>query len=336
MTRLGFIGLRTSEEFLQSLDADLFYAAVGKNTGNLLFTRAVQKQLAADLQHVGFDFDPVQLRAEFDGLVIAAANWVSERDDFGFLADLIEQANIPCVIIGLGAQAGLDRSIPAVHEGTVRMLRAISERSDLISVRGAFTADVLAHSGIHDVNVTGCPSIYWHCRRDFQIDKPAKILGHDVAIHSTRYFVPGRDDPADVHQNLYRYALRSDSSIIYQSEIPELTLSVLGSDRIDGFDEDRLAHYYAADDWSALSDYLSKRSLTYLDVDAWISRMKAFDFVIGTRLHGTVASLLAGTPAMLIAHDSRTSEVAEFAGMPVATSLEVASIETRSRPCTRG
>ena len=207
MTRLGLIGLNTSAEFLRALNADRFYDAVGYNTGNLLFTRAVQKHLAAELVHVGFEFEPAQLRTEFDGLVIAAANWVNHRDDFGFLADLIEEADVPCVVIGLGAQAGLDGPIPPVHEGTVRMLHAISEHSDLLSVRGAFTADVLAHYGVHNVSVTGCPSLYWHCRGDFRLDKPAKSLGDDVAIHSTRYFVPGVDDPADLQQNLYRYAL---------------------------------------------------------------------------------------------------------------------------------
>ena len=39
------------------------------------------------------------------------------------------------------------------------MLRAISERSNLLSVRGAFTADLLARYGVHNVSVTGCPSI---------------------------------------------------------------------------------------------------------------------------------------------------------------------------------
>ena len=83
-----------------------------------------------------------------------------------------------------------------------------------------------------------------------------------MAIHSNRYSVPGRDDPADVHQNLYQDALRSDSSNVYQSELPELALSVLGRDRVDRVDEDRLVEYYGADDWSALSQYLTKNSLT--------------------------------------------------------------------------
>src|SRR5690606_5628291 len=34
------------------------------------------------------------------------------------------------------------------------------------------------------------------------------------------------------------------------------------------------------------------------------------------RFHGNVAALMAGTPAMLLAHDSRTRELAEYHQMP--------------------
>jgi len=40
------------------------------------------------------------------------------------------------------------------------------------------------------------------------------------------------------------------------------------------------------------------------------------DFVAGTRLHGVIAALLAGTPAVLLTHDSRTREMARQAGLP--------------------
>ena len=39
-------------------------------------------------------------------------------------------------------------------------------------------------------------------------------------------------------------------------------------------------------------------------------------FAYGTRFHGNVAALLGGTPAHLLAHDSRTLELAEYHRMP--------------------
>jgi hypothetical protein len=37
---------------------------------------------------------------------------------------------------------------------------------------------------------------------------------------------------------------------------------------------------------------------------------------VGTRLHGSVAAILGGTPALMVAHDSRTLEVADYHGIP--------------------
>jgi len=51
-------------------------------------------------------------------------------------------------------------------------------------------------------------------------------------------------------------------------------------------------------------------------VEAWIAAMAERDFVIGTRFHGAMAALLAGTPALVICHDSRTTEMCRFLGVP--------------------
>ena len=38
--------------------------------------------------------------------------------------------------------------------------------------------------------------------------------------------------------------------------------------------------------------------------------------MFGTRLHGAIAGLLAGTPAVLVTHDARTAEMARQASVP--------------------
>ena len=68
MNRLGFIGVRTLDEFLRTLDAERFYAAVEEIPATCSSPVPCKKQVAVDLEPVGFDFDPAQLRAEFDGL----------------------------------------------------------------------------------------------------------------------------------------------------------------------------------------------------------------------------------------------------------------------------
>lgn len=48
----------------------------------------------------------------------------------------------------------------------------------------------------------------------------------------------------------------------------------------------------------------------------WIESMKRQRFAFGSRLHGNIAALLAGTPAHLLAHDTRTLELAEYHCIP--------------------
>jgi len=44
--------------------------------------------------------------------------------------------------------------------------------------------------------------------------------------------------------------------------------------------------------------------------------LSTFDFCIGSRIHGVIVSILAGTPALLIAVDERQVEIAKFYHIP--------------------
>ena len=58
------------------------------------------------------------------------------------------------------------------------------------------------------------------------------------------------------------------------------------------------------------------RTRFYVDPWPWIEDLQGFDFSFGTRIHGTIAALLAGTPAVVLAHDSRTLELARYFDIP--------------------
>jgi polysaccharide pyruvyl transferase WcaK-like protein len=44
--------------------------------------------------------------------------------------------------------------------------------------------------------------------------------------------------------------------------------------------------------------------------------MRETDFVFGSRIHGSIAAVLSGTPSYLLAHDARTLELARYFDLP--------------------
>jgi hypothetical protein len=54
----------------------------------------------------------------------------------------------------------------------------------------------------------------------------------------------------------------------------------------------------------------------FLDPAPWIEYLRDFDFSFGTRIHGSIAAVLAGTPTVVLAHDSRTLELARYFEIP--------------------
>ena len=53
-----------------------------------------------------------------------------------------------------------------------------------------------------------------------------------------------------------------------------------------------------------------------VDPVTWISELRSYDFAYGTRIHGNIAALLAGTPSVVLVHDSRTLELSRYFELP--------------------
>jgi hypothetical protein len=301
--------------------ADELIRRCGMNTGNLLFTTAVMRQIAYRQAEAQLTFDPDDVNERFDQVVIPAANWLNERFDyFAQLASLIEPLTIPVVLIGIGAQASADRELPRVPDGTVRLMRAIADRCVSIGARGEFTRDVLRAYGITNVEVIGCPSLYWHGSHRPVVRKRNGSLR--LVMGATGFagsaFADDRVPATRLRQReLYRFAHREGAAFVYQSERPEIDLLVWPDEVAwDDTLRDTVLWYYSAPTLQDWISYVRTHGRCFLDAEDWIAAMGQYDFYLGSRLHGAVAALQAGTPACLLTHDSRTIELAHFAGIP--------------------
>lgn len=328
------------------LEAAHAYRGVGTfstNTGNLLFQDAVYRTLTGpDTELVvdslgaerrGIDQAYIdRVNAEFDLVVLPLAN--AFRDDFVTpltrLTSVIEGLRIPVVVTGIGAQLPLDgdprAAGPTVDEATVGFVRAVLERSQSIGVRGEITRDYLTHLGFDAdrIDLVGCPSLHLApgavvAPRTARLDREAR-----VALNLTPS-VPAARELLELNHSRY-------PNLTYLAQDNETLGLLLWGEEFTAPPgmPGTLDHYLCVED----------KVRVIIDPAPWVEYLASQDFACGTRIHGNVAALLAGRPALALAHDSRTLELCRFHGIPFlelaadgtsgGTSLDAADLAERA------
>lgn len=282
--------------------------ASGNNFGNMLFTNAVYKQVKhAELVRKGAN------NAPYDAMLIPAANWINERSDYGELADFLYKQDVPVSIVGLGAQLQKIDNIDLISEGTKRFLQVASELTTSIGVRGDFTKNILNELGIKNVSVLGCPSLFTHLKvpeiRDVNDSSDVKL-----SLGGTRYLLAkgNFNKKNDIQRKLYQFAVQTNSPMFYQSEGFEIKL--MARESVEG--DMQLASEYYSTSPDRLSKYLRDFGRYHTDINHWMIDSMKTDLYVGSRIHGVIASMLAGTPGVLISHDERTRELAKSMSIP--------------------
>jgi hypothetical protein len=300
--------------------ADLLRAS-GNNTGNLLIGNAIKRHLKAELTHGDLTQDWGEIKRRFDCIVIGASNYLCPGFDFEQYASFLEGVDLPCVVIGLGAQAPNYGCRVDIPEGTQRMVKALSKRCTSMGVRGYFSAATLIEMGIKNVRVIGCPSMFWTCRPTLSFTRRTATNALAVALNGSANVVRHAANAAaakkiEVHlarlsfENGYRYVLQNEQEMME-----------IATGRGPACDEPTIRtlmeQYGVPYMWPEAFVAAVKRHMTcYSSVDTWFDDMKHFDFAVGSRFHGCLMALLAGTSAQMLVHDARTLEMCELMGIP--------------------
>ncbi len=303
-------------------EASLARNVFAGNTGNLLFTQSVHQVLSVPGTEVvsdGYVNDRVdatpevveRINEEYDAFVIPLAN--AFRSTFLVelrrLTDLIRRLDIPVVVVGVGAQtvAKAVELPPEVREDTAAFLRAVLDRSAKVGVRGEVTQRCLAALGFGDdhVEVIGCPSLF--------------TPGLTAPVHK-------RVEALTTESRLAANATLTQSRmgrIMQRSAAAYPQLTYVAQTRVE------LRHLLWGEPVPGDFDpsmptsvdhplYRADRIRMFVDPTTWYAFMREQEFAFGTRLHGNIAALVAGTPAFLLTFDSRTTEVAEHHAIPHA------------------
>jgi hypothetical protein len=290
---------------------------IGDNVGNLLFSYAVQRTLStpettiqvARLNHAR-TLGPAEIDERFDHVVIPLANAFRKRflPNLDAMTETIEKLSIPVTVVGVGVQSAVGERVRAprqVGEAVTRFMRAVLDRSPSIGVRGEWTAEYLEGLGFgsEHVDVIGCPSMFLH-GDTLPLRDPGRRL--DPAGPIAFNLSPYLDRMAPVVED---QVARYPGLVYFAQDIRTLALLLEGRDDRPDADPRLPVHR----DHPLIAD---GRTRFPLDATTWLEALARFPFSFGTRIHGNIAALLAGTPAYVLAHDARTLELARYHEIP--------------------
>lgn len=319
-----------------SAEATLAQNLIHTNVGNYLFTNAVHRALSTAGTEIVSNGTLSDLRApqpgdaerindQFDRFVVPLAN--AFRPAFEkylvHLTALIARLNIPVTVVGVGAQAGLDLDagpLTAMSDTVRAFVTAVLDRSTSIGVRGEFTKSYLVDLGFpaDSIDVIGCPSLFTY-GGSLRVYRTKDEIGPDSLLALN--LSPGVPDIGPFSQ---RHAHAYPELVYVGQDREDLDLLLYGTSLPGHQDPTTPTHM----DHSL---YREDRMRMFLDGWTWIDFLATRDFVFGTRFHGNVAALLAGVPAMLLTHDSRTAELAEYHGIPHRPMADVVAKKTDAR-----
>ena len=198
----------------------------GGNTGNLLIGNGLRSSLHHDRWQWGTAYAPDYIRKNFDRIVLPVANLLREKRDIEPWAGIVEQVDLPCLMVGLGAQAAMVGAVPSnIPESAIRIIKTISSRTKSVGVRGEYSADVVRRLGINNVEVVGCPSFYTNLRSPFRIKKKKfKDIRKIVVTGSTTAIAGSYDSDIaeEIERKLFQMADTRNLPYMLQSQGPEI------------------------------------------------------------------------------------------------------------------
>ncbi|APX34643.1 hypothetical protein BH708_04800 [Brachybacterium sp. P6-10-X1] len=285
---------------------------LGTNSGNLIYGAASHKLFSTQDTVVEANHYRItgkmaeQVNAEYGGFILPLANCFRPdfEDHLRRTADFLERLTIPFVMLSGGAQLPLDgdpSALKAMEPTITRFARAVLSGSSALTVRGEMTAEYLRSLGFHDVVVVGCPSLTLH-GPGHRVEVPETLApGAPLAYNLETKDPFGGDLIADAERHYRATYIAQEHGTLelmlwatspYEADDPRLPLE------------------------RSHPQFTAAQAEMYIDAYPWIDRLGQMAFSFGARAHGNIAAVLAGTPGVMLAHDSRTLELAQYHGIP--------------------
>jgi hypothetical protein len=270
------------------------------NYGASLITRAIIKQFNADYIE---DFSDIEmLKNKYDTCIMSLATHANGGRDISRFTELVEKLQMKTIVISLGAKDFVREFTDyELHPSIKRLLSIASEDGKLIGVRGPYTASILLRNGFKNVVSIGCPTVFWNLKNDFLIRTKEKYENPLVVYHQSTLDI--------------NYDLIKDIDWLGQDFLDQamFTDTLKNDTRLMNMQNTFYNNLEMKDE---ILINLDKHGIFHFSFEAWFEEILNRDFVFGPRLHGCIAALIQGIPAVLLVRDLRVKEMVEMFKFP--------------------
>lgn len=281
------------------------------NVGNRLWLQGIVSAIDTKQNEYSYltkDMTSEMINSSFDFIVLPMANIFNEKfsESLKNLAETFAKIHIPVYVIACGAQADnydqLDDLVNQIGELSKKFISAIYATGGEFALRGYFTKEFFERLGFTSAVVTGCPSLY-QFGRNFQLNIPKAKKDFSKPIFNGKVAI------LEQLFNAYPQSVLMDQDVM---------LHQLMEEKADGPTlHDAFSFFCNFDAYSA--DLLAQDRICLIpDMYNWRTFLKEqqFDFSFGSRIHGNIMAVLSGIPAVVVAIDTRTMEMADFFKIP--------------------
>jgi hypothetical protein len=310
------------------------------NKGNMIHGEAPVRMFESDrtgscyvsvqaLDELGWSPERIseELSARFDLVVFSTANAIRPNLDPGCTAQVLDGLSIDFIVLGMGLQNPLQQSTEMLHQRLVDLLEICNRKAKIFGVRGLETESWLKSVGFTQAQAIGCPSMYVYPNNILGLTPPDPAL---ISSAITGGYISARVPRASAIIELFK---GFDAHYVMQEEMANWKIREL-IDTAPNIYNDATGEVHKELVNSLLEEIHDEKMpfssyRWFQDPNSWRAFASRFDFYLGDRLHGGVAALQAGVPAVMMAVDKRVIELVDFYKMPTVSLHEVETIPLR-------
>ncbi|MDE1193072.1 MAG: polysaccharide pyruvyl transferase family protein [Arachidicoccus sp.] len=322
--KLGLVHFNHEDRNNLTVWQDIRKSSWKPNYGDMLVCASVIRQVEGASQGARIGFGGV-LQTQVDRAIVRGSTYLHEAFDFEAANKTLDSINAPLAIVGLGAQSPvMDPTFLDDNEGAKGFIARLNEKSASISVRGAFTAEVVERLGGKNIRITGCPSLFYAMACPVVqvpelLKMPQRSMG--ISIHSglmKNIFCHAPLEAREKHGKVIAWAIENaanvsifEQGVLLEYDVADHTLS---------FEERRKAavqviERIGAQELFAPEDLMA-RMVSVKSIEEWLAKVRDVDAIIGFRFHGNMVALLQGKPCYYYTYDSRLKEFCDVYGLP--------------------